>query len=117
MGALKGLVIGLGAMIVVAMALLAYGLYYKANHPDFKLFADGGQQTQAERPGPQAPPARNSVAGVQPWGDLALDLPAGCRIEDIVAEGGRLYVKSDCNRVLVVDAVGGRLLGTVVVAR
>jgi hypothetical protein len=112
MQGLKALVIGLGIAIVLAMAGLVWGLYYKSQHPDFKLFggpAPAGEAT-AERDGPPpAPP----TSGTPAFGALLAPLPAGCALAEMRPQGNRLYLRGDCGVVAVVDVGGGRLLGTV----
>ncbi|MEO5337319.1 MAG: hypothetical protein H7841_10555 [Magnetospirillum sp. WYHS-4] len=110
MQGLKAIVVGLGIAIVLSMGALAYGLYYKSQHPDFKLFASS---PTAERPheadGPPAAPAD----GALPFGALLAPLPAGCGLAEMRPQGGRLYLRGDCGVVAVVDVAAGRLLGTV----
>ena len=109
MGALKGFVVGMGVLIVIGMSLLAYGLYHKANNPDFKLFA-----TSDDSPA---------------FGDVAVPAPKGCVIADSQALDGRLYIRlgasdrlssrlglentPNCDRILVVDAANGAVLGSI----
>jgi hypothetical protein len=100
--ALKALVVGLGVLIVGGICLLAYGLYMKASDPDFSLFRDGA--------GTAVPAMR--------FGRLGLDLPKGCSIVEMRPDGERLFlhigppVKS-CERIIVIDAIDGTVLGTV----
>lgn len=101
MGALKALVIGMGLLLVAGLVALAYGLYYKASHPDFKLFDD----TKALPAGHMAPASA--------FGDLSVPLPPGCHIVDMEATGARLYLRSDCDTVVVVDTARGTVLGTI----
>ena len=102
MHALKALVVGLGVLIVGGMALLAYGLYMKASDPDFSIFRDGAGE---------GAPAKQ-------FGQVELNLPKGCSIVDVHPDGGRLYlhigppVKS-CQRVIVIDATDGTVVGTI----
>lgn len=107
MAALKALVIAMALLIVAGMGLMAWGLYEKAADPGFKPFAGGGEA---------APPQ----ASVRPFGRLDLDLPSGCAIADSRPDGERLYVHvgppGPCARIVVIDIVGGRVLGTVKVS-
>lgn len=111
MQGLKALVVGLGIAIVLSMGALAWGLYYKSQHPDFKLFgAEAPSGAPADRDGPPpAPPA----AGAPAFGALLAPLPAGCALAEMRPQGNRLYLRGDCGVVAVVDVGGGRLLGTV----
>ncbi len=107
MAALKALVIAMALLIVAGMGLIAWGLYEKAADPGFKLFAGDGEA---------APPQ----ASVRPFGRVDLELPAGCTIADSRPDGERLYVRvgppGPCARIVVVDIVRGRVLGTVSVS-
>lgn len=110
MQGLKGLVIGLGAAIVASMGLLAWGLYYKSTHPDFKLFATSSSREPArERDGPPTAP---QVPGTV-FGEIKAAFPAGCVLAEMRPQGNRLYLRGDCGMVAVVDVGGGKLLGTI----
>lgn len=93
MQALKTLVIFMAVLIVLGLALLAYGLF--------------GRMSKTQ--------------GVGGFGEVALPLPAGCVLADARAEGERLIVRSDgpvergCQAVVVVDMASGRVLGRVAV--
>jgi hypothetical protein len=97
---LTALVVGLGILIVAAAGLLAYGIF-----------------TRARAPGPEI------SAGVGAFGPLGLDLPEGCAIKSVAAAGDRLVIHAQsagsanappaCDRIVVVDAAQGRVLGIV----
>lgn len=98
---LKSLVIGLGLLIFAGLGLLAYGFYHKARDPGWRLFSS--------EPSDRRPAA---------FGDVALDLPAGCVIEGVEPDGGRAYLivgpeDGPCARVVVVDVTAGRVLGVI----
>ena len=106
---LKGLVIGLGILIVVAMAAIAYGLYHKSTDPDFALFSP---------PAADEPGRRWRKNPPKPFGELAVPLPEGCRIATIrPTRGRRLFLligpEGPCERVVVVDIAKGAVLGTI----
>ncbi len=105
MKALKGVVIGMGVLVVAGMVLLVYGLYYKAAHPDFKLLKDGDRAEDALSPIPTD------------FGNVEIPLPPGCRLLDVKPDGGRLYAISDCSRVVVLDKITGTVLGTISAAK
>ena len=94
MQALKVLVVVLGVLIVVALALVAYGLVTRLSKDD-------------------AP---------RGLGEITLDLPAGCRIAAAQADGGRLIVRTDgpaergCQQVVVIDLADGTVLGRITAA-
>ncbi len=103
MQALKALVIGLGLLVVAGMAGLGYGLYLKASNPDFHFFSDDG---------------KGGPAAVKPFADIALNLADGCHIAGMRAGGKeRLFLligpDGPCERVIVVDLKGGKVLGSV----
>jgi hypothetical protein len=104
--ALKTLVAGLGVLIVGGMALLAYGLYMKASDPDFSIFRDDAVE----------------VVPAKGFGQVELSLPKGCSIVDVRPDGARIYLHvgppiPSCERVIVIDAADGTVLGTIVVGR
>lgn len=90
MQALKTLVIVMGIAIVVALAIVVYGI--------------------AGRSGPEE-------AGRGGFGEVVLEVPAGCTIAEAAPEGERLILRLDglaergCQQVLVVELATGRLLG------
>ena len=95
---LKSVVIGLGVLIFLGLGLLGYGFVQKANNPDWRLISP-------------------SAGAAKPFGDLNLNLPTGCVIARVRPDGNRAYLtigpSGDCNRIIVVDTVQGRVLGTI----
>ena len=124
MRALKGLVVGLTILIVVAMTVIAYGLYRKSDEPDFKFFSLGGKETAAVANQPAALPSPTPAMGGAPtnaFGDVLLSLPEGCTIASVSGDGARIFLKigpagTTCERVIVVNAASGALLGTLKVS-
>ena len=119
MQALKGLVAGLAVLIVIAMTTIAYGLYRKSDDPDFKFFSLGeNEPTQtAAQPVPATALAKTPGAAPTAFGEVMLSLPHGCSIAAVSGDGVRIFMKigpagPKCERVLVVDASNGSLLGT-----
>lgn len=122
MQALKGLVAVLTILIIVAMTVIAYGLYRKADDPDFKFFTFGGPDTpqQATQPAVLPSPGVNGAtvgASPQAFGEVMLSLPEGCTIASVSGDGARIFLKigpagGHCQRVIIVDATSGALLGT-----
>ena len=112
---LKSLVIGLGVLIFLGLTLLTYGFYQKAQDPGWRLFSSLS---------PAADPAPSGRAAAKSFGTLDLALPEGCVIAGVRPDGERAYLmigprgkssegsKASCNRVIVVDTVLGRVLGT-----
>lgn len=103
MQALKALVIGLGLLVVAGMTGLGYGLYLKASNPDFRFFSDDGKK---------------SPAAVKSFTNVALNLAKGCHIAGMQAGGkDRLFLligpDGPCERVIIIDAKNGKILGAV----
>ena len=102
---LKGLVVFMGILVLAGMAALAYGLYMKATDPDFTFFAG--------KPGKGG----SSTA----FGDVSIPLPADCNIVETIAEGARLYLRigpvGPCERIIVINAEDGSVIGTLWVKR
>lgn len=92
MQALKFVVIGMGILIVLGLALVAYGLVTRVSKDD---------------------------AGAQNIGDLSLNLPAGCTIAQVEASDGRLVVRADgpeergCQQVFILDLSEGKIVGRI----
>lgn len=107
MQALKAIVIGMGALIVLAVGLIGYGLYKKSVDPGWKLFGT--------RPEAASPMTAAAAPGV--FGDHTLDLADNCYIEDVRPNGRRAYLllgpASVCDGVIVIDIEDGRVLGRI----
>mgnify|MGYP006865030279 CR=1 FL=1 len=108
---LKGVVIGLGVLIFLGLALMAYGFIQKANNPNWRLLSSS--------PAPSSAPL---TVDSKPFADITLNLPKGCVIAGVRPDGGRAYLNiaakdqkdaAACDRVIVVDTVQGRVLGTI----
>ncbi len=99
---LKGVVIGLALLIVLALALLGYGMVKKSTDPGWRLFGD------------RAPAAAGQLRATV-FGDVRLPLPKGCGIARVRPANGRVYVTGgptpECRLVIVIDAESGRVLG------
>jgi hypothetical protein len=112
MQALKGLVAGLGLLIVILTAALIWGLYQKSNNPDFKPLAGLFNSASPPAPAPSAAPTPSAATF-----STALGLPAECRIADMATTNGRLFLRieggPDCDRVIAVDPASGAVVGTI----
>ncbi len=108
---LKSVVIGLGILILLGMTLLTYGLYQKARDPGWRLFSGPAPAAY------QAPAAAPAASDAKAFGTISLHLPDGCLITQVRPDGGRVYLTigppGPCNRIVIVDAVRGRVLGTI----
>ena len=100
---LLAVVIILGVLIVVAFGVLVAGFILGWSNHDRPAAA------------PVAAPA-TTAAPAQPW--LAqLDVPAGMRIADVHADGGRVVVHlvspAGGEEIVLVDAATGRVIGRI----
>ncbi len=102
MQALKALVIGMGILILVAMAVLAVTVYKRASAPRSETVMETG---------PQA----GGATGLS-FGTVDLPVPEGAHVEAMDADDGRLMLRLRLNdgstRIMVVDPASGALLGT-----
>ena len=136
MQALKGLVYGMGVLIVIAFILLGFGFYMRITNPEFRLFkardaavatspvphdATTGAALPAATPLPSAattlPPATTlPAAGAQGFGDVVVQLPAGCAPIEMHPDGPLLYLRTGpagtCARIWLIEVRTGRLLGS-----
>ena len=110
---LKSVVIGLGVLIFLGLGLLVYGFIQKAGNPDWRLLS--------------STPAPENTAAAKPFGTFKLGLPEGCVITGVRPDdgpgGARVYLSigsgggnaagRSCNRLIVIDTVQGRVLGTI----
>ncbi len=102
MKALKGLVAFLGLLLVVGLGLLGYGLYSKTH-------VKGAGTPVTASTSWTAPPAE--------FGTVQVPLPAGTRIEQMVASGDRVVLRlagGGPDRLLVIDPGLGRVAGAFV---
>jgi hypothetical protein len=105
MQGLKILVIVLGVLIVVSMGLLGWGFYNRLAHRTAPTDAD------------TAPPGKGRASAE--FGEVRVELPAGCTVVEMRPHADRLYLRTGpvglCERIVVVDAGSGRILGTILV--
>ena len=122
MNALKVLVTFLTILIVIAVTVIVYGMYRKSGDPDFKFFDLGGTnsaQDTTQQPALGAPSQDMKAGAKTPktFGNIMLSLPAGCNISTVSGDGYRIFLKVGptgpiCERVIVINASSGALLGT-----
>lgn len=116
MQALKGLVIGLGLLIVLGVIGLGYGFYLKYHDKDTKLF----KESSATAPVTTAvnPPIAGAPTAAG-FGEVRLDLPDGCAVTEMRPDGNRLYLRTGptggCERIVIMDVTSGDVLGTILV--
>lgn len=104
MKAIKGLVVFMGVLLVAGLALLGYGLYSKA-----PMKGTSSAVTSASLAG----------ASVAEFGNVAVPVPAGTRIEQMMVAGERVVLRlsgGGPERVLVLDPRRGTVAGSFVLA-
>jgi hypothetical protein len=118
MQALKGLVVGLGILIVVGFVLLIYGFYANLTKPGLKVLSAKSGESSAQTGG-NAPRSPAVPRGTDGFGETRIGLPDGCTVVEMRPDGDRLYLRTGptglCERILVVDPGSGKVLGTFVV--
>ena len=122
MQALKVLVTILTILIVVAVTVIAYGMYRKSGDPNFKFFELSGSSTAPDSTQLPALPTptdyiKASVNPPKSFGEIMLSIPTGCNISTVSGDGYRIFLKvgptePKCERVIVINASSGALLGT-----
>lgn len=126
MQALKGLVYGMGVLIVIAFILLGFGFYMRITNPDFRLFkardatvatSPAADHAATAAPLPAAPAAVPlPVAETQGVGDVLVQLPAGCTPVEMDPDGLLLYLRTGpaglCDRIWLIEVRTGRTLGS-----
>ena len=127
MPALKVLVAMLTILIVIAMTVIAYGMYRKYDDPEFKFIELGGDSTAPHTTQPSTlPDPTGGMKARTPtptaFGEIMLSLPTGCNISTVSGDGFRIFFKigpaePKCERVIVMDAANGALLGTIKVSQ
>lgn len=98
MRAIKGLVVFLGVLLLAGLGLLGYGLYSKA----------------PVKGTPSAASVAPAVAPVADFGQLAVPVPAGSRIEQMMVAGERVVLRlsgGGPERILVLDPGQGKVAG------
>lgn len=127
MQALKFLITILTLLIVIAVTVIAYGMYRKSVDPDFKFFELGSSNKTLERSQlPSSPTStegqKNEVFQPSVFGEVLLSLPRGCSISTVSGVGNRLFLKigpseRKCERVIIVNSTNGAILGTIRVSQ
>ena len=107
MQALKALVIGMGILILVAMAVLAVTIYKRATTPGGETVMGDGSRTGGA-----------SGLSFGAFGSVDLPIPAGTQVEEMDTGDSRLTLRlrldDGSTRIMVVDFASGALLGTLV---
>lgn len=103
-------------LIIAGFALLAYGFYLKITDPDFRVSTPSpGSEAVAAASPPQSVPMPAGRA----FGEVRLPLPEGCSVVEMEPDGGRLYLRTGpeglCERIVVLDAATGAVIGTVTI--
>ncbi len=99
----------MGVLIIGALGLLGYGLFYKTS-------PQNPQQENAASPPAVAVPAASTTA-VEDFDAIGLAQPTGSVIAQVTAQGGVVYLTVQgggvSDRVLVVDLVKRRVVGRI----
>jgi len=116
MQALKGLVIGMGLLIVIGMGVLGYGLYKKATDPGFKFFKDASTAETAA-PTLPAPPiaAALPASKIDSFGTKSVPLAPGETLEGVTPNGNYLILhlkgSDGSDSLTIVTMNGGDVIG------
>jgi hypothetical protein len=119
MRALKGLVIGMGALIVVGLTVVVVTIAMRLTGPEAAGTDGPGGAAETTGDADTIPQPAASGQGARPFGDLQLGMAESCRIADAVASGRALVVRVDgpvkdgCDQLVVVDPGQGRVLGRI----
>tara|TARA_B100000674_G_C37501347_1_gene760537 strand:- start:222 stop:596 length:375 start_codon:yes stop_codon:yes gene_type:complete len=120
MNALKALVAVLTLLIIVAVSVIAYGMFQKIDDPDFKFFELSGDKQSESVHSSMHTSVPDSVRALTPgiFGEIMISIPTGCNISTITGDGLRIFIKIGptnlrCERVIVLDSNNGDLLGTI----
>jgi len=101
--ALVGLVIGLGAIILIGMGLLVYGFVQKASDPSFSFFSKT----------PTTAVSKNKMAQSGP-ANLTVQLPPGTSVISIARADDLIMVhtvdEEDNSTLLYIDPTDGRIV-------
>ncbi|EME69633.1 hypothetical protein H261_12436 [Paramagnetospirillum caucaseum] len=98
MRAIKTLVVFLGVLLLAGLGLLGYGLYSKA----------------PVKGTPSATSGAMATASAAEFGQLAVPVPAGSRVEQMVVAGERVVLRlsgGGSERILVLDPGQGKVAG------
>ena len=126
MQALKFLITILTLLIVIAMTVIAYGMYRKSVDPDFKFFKLGDNKATIGETQLSSSPTtiggnKNVSFKSNTFGEVVLSLPKGCNISTVSGDSNKLFLKvgpsgNKCERVMVINPNNGIILGTIKVA-
>lgn len=98
MKAIKALVAFMGVLLIAGLALLGWGLYSQA-----------GKMATKSKP--------RSVAAADDFGAVAVPVPAGARIDQVLVAGDRLVLRlagAGAERLVVLDPASGAVAGSFV---
>ena len=114
---LKSLVIFLTILITLAVCLLGYGFFKRAQDPNWRLFNALKYSKPESRDRPEPTLSVPEKSQLKSWGNINLNLPSICRLSDFRSDGSRLYLMTEpageCQKIIVIETDTGRILGTV----
>lgn len=111
----KTVALGMGALIVLGVAALGYGMYAKADRVG-KSGDAAGQTAAAAGKAVSVPVAMAPQAGLAVFGSIILDAADGAEIVDVQTSGTVLTVtvlEATGPSLHVIDLTAGRVLGKV----
>ncbi|QLH40205.1 MAG: hypothetical protein HWD60_16435 [Defluviicoccus sp.] len=90
------------------------GILQQSRPADRQQQGGNGRRSGTRR----GPGAHGASVALPEFGEVHIELPAGCTLAGMYGDSGHLYVRTGpeglCERVLVLDPVSGTLLGTFV---
>ena len=98
------------------MGALLFGIIMRAQNVDTKQFFTDDEPEAAAAPMAPGLPALPAIT----FGERPLGLPEGCTVTEMRPDRERLYLhtgpKGLCERIVIVDSLTGRVLGTLTVS-
>ena len=114
---LTSLVIFLTVLIALAVGLLGYGFFKRAEDPNWRLFHALNYSKAQNRDRSEPTPPVPEKSKLTPWGHINLNLPSNCRLSDFQGDGSRLYLMTEpvgeCQKIIVIETDTGLILGTI----
>ena len=122
---LNSLVIFFGLLIITGLILLGYGLYKKAQSPDWKIWQLLNHEPASQRTAGNfdqktaLQPTRPT--GFSTFGQISLNLPNECAVTDVGTYDKRMYItigpNGVCHRIIIFDPESGQIRGTIKISQ
>ena len=114
---LKSLVIFLTILITLAVCLLGYGFFKRAQDPNWRLFNALKYSKTQDRDRLESSRSVPEKSQLESWGHINLNLSSNCRLSDFRTDGSRLYLMTgpagECQKIIVIETDTGQTLGTI----